>query len=222
MGDGLKVCRKCNDNKPAYEYRRGRICRACERAYGRAYNHSAVGMARARAFYKTDKQKQKNHRWRMSEKGLAWWKACWRSEHGKATHKAYRQSDKGRERLRKYRQSEKGMELRRIESKAPSSKDRARRYRTSPKGRQMIVQAASRRRSLIREQKPTLTTQEWRGILAKSNGRCAYCKHEAKLTMDHVIPLSRGGSHTKENVVAACGPCNFRKSNKLLSEVACG
>jgi 5-methylcytosine-specific restriction endonuclease McrA len=36
------------------------------------------------------------------------------------------------------------------------------------------------------------------------------------LTMDHVVPLSKGGPHTKENVVPACRPCNARKKDRLL------
>jgi 5-methylcytosine-specific restriction endonuclease McrA len=38
------------------------------------------------------------------------------------------------------------------------------------------------------------------------------------LTLDHVIPRSRGGESVWENVVTACGPCNLRKGNRLLEE----
>ncbi len=44
---------------------------------------------------------------------------------------------------------------------------------------------------------------------------CQYCGTSAELTFDHVVPRSRGGLTTWQNVVAACSPCNLRKSNKL-------
>ena len=43
------------------------------------------------------------------------------------------------------------------------------------------------------------------------DGACAYCGSTENLTLDHVVPLSREGSHTIENLVAACRPCNSRK-----------
>jgi 5-methylcytosine-specific restriction endonuclease McrA len=36
--------------------------------------------------------------------------------------------------------------------------------------------------------------------------------------VDHVVPLSRGGLHIPDNLVASCGTCNHRKSNKLVAE----
>ena len=52
---------------------------------------------------------------------------------------------------------------------------------------------------------------------------CQYCGDAAPahdLTFDHVVPRSRGGRTTWENVVTACGPCNLRKGSKLRRE--CG
>lgn len=49
-------------------------------------------------------------------------------------------------------------------------------------------------------------------------GRCFYCGGSDRLTIDHVVPLSRGGLHHPENLVAACFPCNRSKSNLLLCE----
>jgi 5-methylcytosine-specific restriction endonuclease McrA len=47
---------------------------------------------------------------------------------------------------------------------------------------------------------------------------CQYCNAavtNASATMDHVLPLSRGGKTTWENIVTACGPCNGRKGNNM-------
>jgi 5-methylcytosine-specific restriction endonuclease McrA len=63
-----------------------------------------------------------------------------------------------------------------------------------------------------------LMSTEWLAILAAAAGHCHYCDKEAKLTLDHVIPLSRGGKHSKDNVVAACLHCNDSKGTKTLEE----
>ncbi|PTV96583.1 5-methylcytosine-specific restriction endonuclease McrA [Rhodobacter aestuarii] len=45
---------------------------------------------------------------------------------------------------------------------------------------------------------------------------CQYCGAKGDLTFDHVIPRSKGGVTSWENVVAACAPCNLKKANKSL------
>lgn len=58
-----------------------------------------------------------------------------------------------------------------------------------------------------------------RGVFARDGHRCQYCSAAAD-SIDHVIPRSRGGQHTWENVVAACRPCNVRKRDRLLHETS--
>ena len=45
---------------------------------------------------------------------------------------------------------------------------------------------------------------------------CQYCGARGDLTFDHVVPRSRGGVTSWENVVAACSPCNLKKANRSL------
>ncbi len=47
---------------------------------------------------------------------------------------------------------------------------------------------------------------------------CQYCGARGDLTFDHVVPRSRGGRTTWENVVAACGPCNLKKGARTLAQ----
>ena len=59
----------------------------------------------------------------------------------------------------------------------------------------------------------------WRNKLAQ--GVCHYCGQKTppgQLTMDHVVPLSRGGMSTKANLVTACKECNNRKKTMLPME----
>ena len=58
-----------------------------------------------------------------------------------------------------------------------------------------------------------------RAILARDGFRCQYCGSARHLTMDHIIPRSRGGPTSWENVVTSCAPCNVRKGACLPSEV---
>lgn len=62
-------------------------------------------------------------------------------------------------------------------------------------------------------------SQWWKRKLAK--GVCHYCGKKtspAELTMDHVVPISRGGKSTKGNVVTACKSCNTAKKQFLPME----
>jgi 5-methylcytosine-specific restriction endonuclease McrA len=49
---------------------------------------------------------------------------------------------------------------------------------------------------------------------------CQYCGERHDLTFDHVIPRSRGGQTTWDNVVTACAPCNLRKGGHMPAQVA--
>jgi 5-methylcytosine-specific restriction endonuclease McrA len=59
-----------------------------------------------------------------------------------------------------------------------------------------------------------------RALFARDGWRCVYCgAASGRLTLDHVVPRSRGGDSTWDNVVTSCAPCNLRKGNRLLHEV---
>ncbi len=58
-----------------------------------------------------------------------------------------------------------------------------------------------------------------RGVMARDGFRCQYCNKTAE-SIDHVVPRSRGGTHTWDNVVAACHACNRAKKDRLLSETS--
>jgi len=55
-------------------------------------------------------------------------------------------------------------------------------------------------------------------IFKRDGYKCVYCSHEDNLTIDHVLPRSKGGSSTWSNLVTACKSCNSRKGNSLPEE----
>ena len=64
-------------------------------------------------------------------------------------------------------------------------------------------------------------SQWWKRKIA--GGVCAYCGREVgprALTMDHIVPLGRGGRSVRGNVVAACKPCNTKKRSLVPVEWA--
>lgn len=58
-----------------------------------------------------------------------------------------------------------------------------------------------------------------REVFERDGWQCQYCgKHTRDLTLDHVVPRHRGGTHTWENLVSACRACNHRKAGRTPQE----
>jgi 5-methylcytosine-specific restriction endonuclease McrA len=57
-----------------------------------------------------------------------------------------------------------------------------------------------------------------RAVFARDDWTCQYCGSRSNLTVDHVVPRSKGGSSSWDNIVASCAPCNRRKGNAMLRQ----
>jgi len=57
-----------------------------------------------------------------------------------------------------------------------------------------------------------------KAVFARDSGRCVYCSAPAT-SLDHVVPKSRGGEHTWDNVVSACSRCNHLKADRGIAEL---
>ena len=67
----------------------------------------------------------------------------------------------------------------------------------------------------------TLTEIQWQEILVEHGHACAYCgRDDLPLEQEHMIPVTRGGGYTQDNIVPACGTCNSRKGTKTAGEFA--
>jgi 5-methylcytosine-specific restriction endonuclease McrA len=52
-----------------------------------------------------------------------------------------------------------------------------------------------------------------RAVFARDDWTCQYCGSRSNLTVDHVVPRSKGGPSSWDNIVASCAPCNRRKGS---------
>lgn len=62
----------------------------------------------------------------------------------------------------------------------------------------------------------TFTFQEWQSLCDKYSWKCLACGENRKLTIDHVIPLSRGGSNLIDNIQPLCQSCNSKKNTNTI------
>lgn len=80
------------------------------------------------------------------------------------------------------------------------------------------VPSVIRLRAFVRRPRPRVKLSR-REIFIRDRFTCQYCGSvERDLTVDHIIPRSRGGNHEWTNVVASCKSCNHRKGSKSLQE----
>jgi 5-methylcytosine-specific restriction endonuclease McrA len=57
-----------------------------------------------------------------------------------------------------------------------------------------------------------------RAVFARDDWTCQYCGARSNLTVDHVIPRSKGGPSSWDNIVASCAPCNRRKGDRTPAQ----
>ena len=74
------------------------------------------------------------------------------------------------------------------------------------------------RRALLANAPGTLTKKDIKKCLEDHQNKCYYCNSTEHLTIDHLVPLSRGGSNTPDNIVPACKACNSRKGTLTAGE----
>ena len=126
------------------------------------------------------------------------------SRRGQATARAREDQDEVREKRRQFSASERG--------KANNEK-----YRQTRRGKATERKKSANYRARLHDAEGVVTAEDWLEILEQHNHRCYYChKRTLRMTLDHVIPLSKGGRNSPENVVPACHRCNCKKRDKLI------
>ena len=79
------------------------------------------------------------------------------------------------------------------------------------------VPTVVRLRYMVRVPRRAVAAVSRRAVFARDDYRCQYCGSAAD-SIDHVLPRSRGGEHSWENVAAACRPCNLAKRDRTPDE----
>lgn len=78
----------------------------------------------------------------------------------------------------------------------------------------MTFQNSKRRSRLKANGGEGYTAVQWKELLRRCYGLCVYCRRNAANSLDHFIPLKRGGAHDYRNIVPACRNCNSKKREK--------
>lgn len=222
-----KHCPKCGAVKPVTEFHRRKTspdghvshCKACRAISADAWRAANLEKAQAReAAYRAanpEKVRARTAAWvaanpERAKAGVAAWhvanaekervrSAAWRADH----------PDRVRERAAAYR---------------TANKDRLITYNAAWSAANPDKVIARTQRHNARKRGATIsdfTSQQWEELKEEYGSKCAYCGCTPDvLTMDHVVPLSRGGDHTESNIVPACKSCNSSKCDRLLSEWA--
>lgn len=214
--DGLKrmpskVCTRCGEEKDLSEfYKEKRAkdgktshCKVCDLKLSREYyiKHSDVIKKRSEVYYKehiVEILKKNSVRWSKNK--------AIHSERRKATY------DSIRSRVRVYHRE---YYLKNSEVVRQKLRD----YRSTPNGMLVKRKSDHKRRDIMKESETTLTSEQWNKILSNQGNKCAMCGKRfcksRKPTIDHIIPVSKGGGLTYENVQALCKSCNCSKNSKL-------
>lgn len=223
MSDSLRICSLCGEGKPETEYHRsgrgrgGRkaCCKACH-----AVRYGAPSDARKRLLYRANRGPLL---WKRRDKLFCPLAQVCTTCGVEKPYQAFA-VDRSRGRRRTGCNDCRAAAKRKAysEGRHPS----AFRYRTSESVRAYRVlqtQAANSRRSraIAETSDGTLTPEIVRGLFAAAK-ECSYCGDQfrsgAEKSIDHVVPLARGGQHSLANVCIVCKRCNASKGSRTLAE----
>jgi len=188
----VKQCSKCGSEKPLEEFPPRKTSRDGRHGWCRpCYRAYYTGAAQRWREANRERDRENQRRWRREnlEAALA---------------RERRLADK-------HRAARREADRRRRRENPDRIRDNYRRWRESHY-EQEIVRLATRR---------ALTTNDadLKALVANLLKQpCVYCGTTERITIDHVIPLTRGGKHEPENLAPACLSCNSSKNDRLLSE----
>lgn len=190
-----------------------RDCIQCQSAKNKAYHAN-----------NKDRHNQRSRDWRAANLERY---NDWHKEHAaeKAAYKRKRyweNPERERERTRLWREAnpEKALEKSRQWESVNRDRHRATSRLWNQNNRERVKARNYRRRAIELSAEGTHTADDIKWIFQHQDGECAYCgiKLGAKYHVDHVIPLSRGGTNYPENLACTCPTCNLSKNDRTLLE----
>ena len=236
----MKRCSRCQKRFPLEMFTRnrserdgfGHYCRPCLKVVRRPalakYTKSEKFRIQQRRYRRSEKGRTTARlimqRLRKTEKYQLFERQYRRSDIRKVVVKRYQTSEKGRLTRKRLSQGEKAQNYKRLYRAVNQEKQEQyiREWLKTPQGKEYVARRHFHRRSAI-ERTPLrelLTSVQWHAIKQEHNYSCVYCgvreSTVVKLTRDHIVPVTKGGLHTKDNIVPACQPCNARKGTKAM------
>lgn len=79
-----------------------------------------------------------------------------------------------------------------------------------------VVVNTQKRRARLMNASGNFTKQEWKELCDQYGNKCLACGQQAKLSPDHVIPISKGGTNDISNIQPLCLKCNLSKHNRIV------
>lgn len=204
-----RVCSKCGEAKPLNQFEkdnrvpsgRGTRCRVCVREYARQWRNT--NRDAYNAYFKSYYQQHKD-------------------EHAEDTSRWYRANKSkvraaGRRRYAVNPDPLKEKRQRQYWAKPDRERANARRWRKANPIAHRAHEA--HRRALKLHSNGKYTPADVQRLLETQAGLCHWCQSLLDVYhVDHVVPLSRGGSNSAENIALACPSCNLRKKDKTPEE----
>jgi 5-methylcytosine-specific restriction endonuclease McrA len=178
----LKTCKKCQREKPLNEFSKHKDCK-----YGVRPECKDCNNKQQRIKYETNEAHRENCKRLASEWGAG-------------------------NRARKNENSKAWIDLNRERWNEIQRNSYHKKIKHHRKRWQIISQ---RKRARVREVGGDFSASEWEDVKRKYNYTCLCCgatEPDTQLTIDHVVPISKGGPNSKENIQPLCLSCNSRKN----------
>lgn len=191
-----KACTKCGEVKDLSEYPPHARC-----ADGTENRCKACAAAATREWTKNNKDHNRVTKFvyaQIHRHKIQVQKRKWGAEHPeqqKASQQSYVERNRDKVRLAKQRSYQT--------------------YITEQRHRSRIKGA---KRRMLLEDKGSFSLDDWNALVALYNFRCAWCASSIrKLTIDHIVPVSKGGDNYITNIQPLCKPCNSKKGARIGS-----
>ena len=187
-------------------------CRACQSEYGRAYTPTH-----------REQINETRRTWRLNnaERDREYNEAYYSSNREEYAERArtWRQNNRERsqEAVRAYREKHPEADKRYYEANRDKHYERVKSYRQRNPVQYAIY--AANRLAHKKDIGGSVTPAQWEELKAYYDYTCLCCgrrEPDIALTMDHVIPIAKGGINTIENIQPLCGPCNSSKGTKII------
>lgn len=220
--DGLP-CKKCGTSK----WRNTGHCVECAKESSRRWherNPNAQKEQNRRYYHENLEAERERNRQRQRENPEAEKERGRRrrQENPEASRKSSRRwyhanSETAKRNTRRWRQAnpEAVREYKRrwYHANSEAEKERGRRWRQA--NPEVTTASKHRRQTLKTKAGGSFTAAEWKACKEHYSNKCLCCgRDDVKLTADHVIPVSKGGTSNIDNIQPLCGPCNARKYDR--------